>query len=132
MQGVQKKKLCNGIPNVIVRRVLRKRLYLMAYKLSIVQYLYVSQVLARKKCIYESCVDLTINSEVKGLNRSVFLRVLGGKILIFVTNFPYFGKKLWKAYPIALLYESTYPPLITSNSRADIYETSSLLNTNER
>jgi hypothetical protein len=37
MQGVSKKELHNGIPNVTVRRVLRKRLHLKACKLSIVQ-----------------------------------------------------------------------------------------------
>jgi hypothetical protein len=34
---VFQKELCNGIANVTVRRVLRKRLHLKAYKLSIVQ-----------------------------------------------------------------------------------------------
>jgi hypothetical protein len=37
MQSVSKKELYNGILNVAVWRVLRKRLYLKAYKLSIVQ-----------------------------------------------------------------------------------------------
>jgi hypothetical protein len=39
IQGVTKKELCNSIPNVTVRRVLRKRLHLKAYELSIVQQL---------------------------------------------------------------------------------------------
>jgi hypothetical protein len=34
---VLQKELCNGIPNVAVWQVLRKRLYWKAYKLSIVQ-----------------------------------------------------------------------------------------------
>jgi hypothetical protein len=39
MQGVSKKELYNGITNVALWRVLRKRLHLKAYKLSIVQHL---------------------------------------------------------------------------------------------
>jgi hypothetical protein len=37
MQGFFQKELYNGIPNVTVWRVLRKRLHLKAYKLSTVQ-----------------------------------------------------------------------------------------------
>jgi hypothetical protein len=37
--GCLKKKVCNGIPNVTVWRVLLKRVHLEAYKLSIVQHL---------------------------------------------------------------------------------------------
>jgi hypothetical protein len=36
---VFQKELCNGIPNVTLWRVLRKRLHFKAYKLSIVQHL---------------------------------------------------------------------------------------------
>jgi hypothetical protein len=39
MKRVFKKELYNGIPNVTVWRVLRRRLHLKVYKVSIVQYL---------------------------------------------------------------------------------------------
>jgi hypothetical protein len=35
---VLQKELCNGIPNVTVWRVLRKRLHLKAYRLSVIQH----------------------------------------------------------------------------------------------